>query len=79
MQDEPRTLEEDDEDGLDDLVPGVRVLEGVLDVRDPEEHVATTGPPQHLLEGRQALAQNDTGDEPQLETTACTTLVLITE
>ena len=37
-----------------------RVLEGVFDLRLPEEDVAPTGPPEHALKGRHALPQNDT-------------------
>ena len=63
---------------LENLVSGVGILQRVLDLRHTEEHVAPAGSPQHLLEGGQAPAQDDSGHEPQLEAATRTAVVLNT-
>ena len=41
------------------------VLQGIVDLRLPQEHVAAAGAPQHALEGGDAFAQDHAGDEPK--------------
>uniref|UniRef100_A0A1I8J5W1 Secreted protein n=1 Tax=Macrostomum lignano TaxID=282301 RepID=A0A1I8J5W1_9PLAT len=56
-------LEEHDENGLEHLVTGGRVLQRHVNVGLLEEDVAPADAPQHPLEGRQALPKQHSGQE----------------
>ena len=69
-------LEEGDEDTLEDLVSGVGVLQGVLDLGHAEEDISPAGSPQHLLESWQSLSEDDSGNKTKLEASTRSSFIL---
>lgn len=57
------SLEKDDEHRFVYLIARYGILETLLDLGLSQEHVASADSPQHALEGRQSITQNDAGDE----------------
>ena len=60
------TLKENDEYRFKNLVPGIGILQRVLDLCNPEEDVASAGSPQHFLEGGQPLTEDHACYESKL-------------
>ena len=56
-------LEEDDEDGLVEVVPGAGVLYQLLDIGELYEDVPLGDPPQHPLEANGPFAVQDAGHD----------------
>ena len=64
-------LEEDDEDGLVDLVAAKkRIFQRIFDLGLTEEDVAAASSPQHPFKCRKPFAKNNSGDESQLKSSA---------
>jgi hypothetical protein len=65
------TLEKDDEDGLVNLVSAEKwIFQRIFDLGLTEKDVAATSSPQHPLKRRKPFAENNSGNESQLKSSA---------
>lgn len=69
-------MEKDDKDGFEDLIARLGILEGIFDLRLPQEDVPPASSPKHLLEGRQSLPEDHSGHKTKLKSSSCASFIL---